>query len=132
MKRKKSSRPDRYEALYAQLLEQAERMHLSNKRRISRGLWGLLAMPVVLAVLRVLTDSSRVAFLLAWVLGMFVLCVYLIGVEYLDHQILTTLSDVTRREAEFDELLPELPQGPILRRIEQRMEQQSEQREAGE
>ena len=84
MARKKSRRDDRYEKLYAELLTQTELLHQSNKRRIRRGLWGLLVMPLVMAVLLWLTDSSRIVFLLIWVLGMFVLSAYLITVEYLD------------------------------------------------
>lgn len=120
MKKKRARSPERYEALYAELLAAAENMHEGNKRRIRRGLWGLLALPTALAVIRAVTDSSRIAFLLAWVLGMFLLCIYLIMIEYADHEILKTLNDVTRREAAFDELLPELPQGAVLRRLEQR------------
>ncbi len=120
MARKKSRRDDRYEKLYAELLTQTELLHQSNKRRIRRGLWGLLVMPLVMAVLLWLTDSSRIVFLLIWVLGMFVLSAYLITVEYLDFKVLRAMEGVSHKELDFDELL-ELDH-PIHNRIVERRE----------
>ena len=120
MARKKSRRDDRYEKLYAELLTQTELLHQSNKRRIRRGLWGLLVMPLVLALLLWLTDSSRIVFLLIWVLGMFVLSAYLITVEYLDFKVLRAMEGVSHTELDFDELL-ELDR-PIHNRIVERRE----------
>ena len=120
MAKKKSRQDDRYEKLYAELLTQTELLHQSNKRRIRRGLWGLLVMPLVLAVLLWLTDSSRIVFLLIWVLGMFLLSAYLITVEYLDFKVLRAMEGVSHKELDFDELL-ELDH-PIYNRIVERRE----------
>ena len=119
MARKPKRQVDRYEQLYTQLLTQAELLHQSNKRRIRRGLWGLLVLPAVLAVMLWLTDSSRIVFLIIWVVSMFALCAWLITVEYIDCKVLRALNDVSETELEFDELLPEL-EGPIRTRIAER------------
>ena len=124
MARKKSRRDDRYEKLYAELLTQTELLHQSNKRRIRRGLWGLLVMPLVMAVLLWLTDSSRIVFLLIWVLGMFVLSAYLITVEYLDYKVLRAMEGVSHTELDFDELLK--LDRPIHNRIVERRAQMSD------
>ena len=124
MARKKSRRDDRYEKLYAELLTQTELLHQSNKRRIRRGLWGLLVMPLVLAVLLWLTDSSRIVFLLIWVLGMFLLSAYLITVEYLDFKVLRAMEGVSHTELDFDELLK--LDRPIHNRIVERRAQMSD------
>ena len=124
MARKKSRRDDRYEKLYAELLTQTELLHQSNKRRIRRGLWGLLVMPLVMAVLLWLTDSSRIVFLLIWVLGMFVLSAYLITVEYLDYKVLRAMEGVSHMELDFDELLK--LDRPIHNRIVERRAQMTD------
>ena len=59
MKKKRARRPERYETLYAELLAAAENMHEGNKRRIRRGLWGLLALPTALAVIRAVGNPGR-------------------------------------------------------------------------
>ena len=124
MAKKKSRQNDRYEKLYAELLTQTELLHQSNKRRIRRGLWGLLVMPLVLAVLLWLTDSSRIVFLLIWVLGMFLLSAYLITVEYLDFKVLRAMEGVSHTELDFDELLK--LDRPIHNRIVERRAQMSD------
>lgn len=121
MAKRKPKPDDRYEKLYARLLTQTELLHQSNKRRIRRGLWGLLVLPAVLAVLLWLTDSSRIVFLLVWVLGMFLLSAYLITVEYLDHKVLRAMEGVSHTELDFDELLK--LDRPIHNRIVERRAQ---------
>ena len=132
MAKRKPKPDDRYEKLYARLLTQTELLHQSNKRRIRRGLWGLLVLPAVLAVLLWLTGSSRIVFLLVWVLGMFLLSAYLITVEYLDHKVIRAMQGVSTEELGFDELVPELER-PIHSRIAARREEAAskpEEREA--
>ena len=119
MGKKKTNRDTRYERLYNQLLTHAELLHQSNKRRISRGLWGLVLLPFILAVLIWLTSSSKIVFLIVWVLCMFALSAWLITVEYIDHKVLRALEEAADTELEFDELLPEL-EGPIRTRIAER------------
>lgn len=95
----------RYEDLYNQLADLSMNMHKGNKRRIRIGLVLLALLPVLLIVIRWLTDSDKVVFLLIWVFCMFALCIYLISVEYIDSTLQKTLEEVTNTEAGFDELL---------------------------
>lgn len=97
---------NKYEALYAELLDRGEQLHESNKRRIRRGIILLIILPFVLEFMRRITDSDKIVFLIIWILIMFVVSAYLISVEYLDYSLESTLRDVTDTEAEFDELLP--------------------------
>lgn len=96
---------NRYEALYTQLLERGMDLHMSNKKRIRAGLIILLLLPVILGIILKMTQSDKIVFLLIWVLCMFVLCIYLISVEYIDDSVKKTLEEVTDREMNFDELL---------------------------
>ena len=105
----------RYEALYTQLLERGMDLHLSNKRRIRTGLIILLLLPVILGIILKLTGSDKIVFLIIWVICMFVLCIYLISVEYIDESVKRTLEEVTERETNFDELL--LDSGKLEERV---------------
>jgi hypothetical protein len=95
----------RYEALYTQLLERGMDMHVNNKRRIRSGLILLLLLPFILGIIRMLTQSDKIVFLIIWVFCMFVICIYLITIEYIDDTLQKTLEEVTDREAKFDDLI---------------------------
>ena len=99
----------RYEELYTQLLERGLDMHINNKKRIKVGLIILVLLPVVLGIIRRLTDSNKIVFLIIWVFCMFALCIYLITIEYIDDSIQKTLEEVTDREAVFDDLFHAIP-----------------------
>ena len=95
----------RYEELYTQLLERGMDLHANNKRRIRIGLILLLLLPAILGIILKMTGSDKIVFLLIWVFCMFVICIYLITIEYIDDSVRKTLEEVTDREADFDELL---------------------------
>ena len=110
----------RYEALYTQLLERGMDMHVNNKKRIRVGLILLLLLPFILGVIRALTQSDKIVFLIIWVFCMFVICIYLITIEYIDDALQKTLEEVTDREANFDELI--VDSGRLEERISLRRE----------
>lgn len=95
----------RYELLYTQLLERGMDMHMSNKRRIRKGIILLILLPLILGIIREVTDSDRIVFLIIWVFCMFVISIYLITVEYIDDAVQKTLADVTESETEFGGLV---------------------------
>ena len=97
----------RYEELYNRLLERGITLHENNKKRIRIGLIFLIVFTVLMILIRLITDSDRVVFMILWVVGMFAISIYLISVEYIDDSIRKTLEDVSDREAEFGELLPD-------------------------
>ena len=104
-----------YVELYERLLERGEAMHANNKKRIRVGLVLLALLPAILIIIRLLTDSDRVVFLIIWVLSMFALCIYLISIEFIDDSLRKTLEEVTEREADFGELIPD--SGAVHNRI---------------
>ena len=96
---------NRYEQLYEELRSRADSLHQRNKNMIKYGSIGMLVLPVVLFIVRWLTDSDKMVFLLVWIFSLFALAAFLIGVEYLDSRIQKTLREMTNREEEFDDLL---------------------------
>ncbi len=96
-----------YEELYDRLLERGEALHRSNKKRIRAGLIFLAVFTVAMILIRWITDSDRVVFMVLWVVGMFAASIYLISVEYIDSSIQKTLEEVTEKETSFGELIPD-------------------------
>ena len=115
----------RYEDLYNRLLERGMALHENNKKRIRAGLIFLGVFTVLMILIRLMTDSDRVVFLILWVIGMFAASIYLISVEYIDDSISKTLEDVSDRETYMGELLPdsEVVREKVQSRIQEKHEE---------
>ncbi len=136
----KNKQDIRYEMLYNRLLERGVALHENNKKRIRNGLIFMGIFSVLMILIRLMTSSDRVVFLILWIVGMFVASIYLISVEYIDDSIRKTLEDVSERETDFGELLPDseqvremvqsrimdIPGGIIDRRREKALESEGE------
>ena len=118
----------RYEELYNRLLERGITLHENNKKRIRIGLIFLIVFTVLMILIRLITDSDRVVFMILWVVGMFVASIYLISVEYIDDSIRKTLEDVSEREADFGELLPD--SAAVRERVHSRIHEKQEEIQA--
>jgi hypothetical protein len=115
------SKNSRYEQLYTQLLERGEMLHENNKKRIKHGLILLAILPLILGFIIWITGSSKIVFLIFWIICMFIISAYLISVEYLDDSVQKTLEEVTDRESDFDESLPRGRGMDLQKRIEARL-----------
>ncbi|MBO5513329.1 MAG: hypothetical protein J5961_01905 [Mogibacterium sp.] len=111
-----------YEELFNGLLGRGKALHASNKKRIRIGLIFLAVFTVGMIVIRRITESDRASFLIIWVIGMFAISIYLIGVEYIDTTLAKTLEEFTERDAEWDGLIPdsESVMGRMQTRIDDR------------
>ena len=118
----------RYEELYNRLLERGVALHENNKKRIRAGLIFLAVFTVLMILIRYITDSDRVVFMILWVVGMFAASIYLISVEYIDDSIRKTLEDVSEREADFGELLPD--SAAVRERVHSRIHEKQEEIQA--
>lgn len=118
----------RYEELYNRLLERGMALHTNNKKRIRVGLIFLGVFTVLMILIRLLTDSDRVVFLILWVIGMFITSIYLITVEYIDDSIEKTLDEVSEREAGFDDLIPDTDQ--VRKKVHSRLQEHHEEVQA--
>ena len=117
-----------YEELFNQLLERGRVLHTSNKKRIRIGMFTLAVFTITMILIRLATDSDRATFLIVWVIGMFAISIYLVGIEYIDNSIEKTLEEVTEREADWDDLIPdsESVRGIMQDRIDDRLEERRE------
>ena len=62
----------------------AEEKHRGNQRALHTGVGWLFALPVVLLVFQKLTGSSKIAILLAWIVGMFIIAAALVYISFAD------------------------------------------------
>lgn len=84
----------------------AEQVHQNNKRRIRHGLISLIVIPFVLVGILLLTDSSRIVFLIIWIACMFVAAAFLLFVAYSDWMLQATINELSRDElGELDSLI---------------------------
>ena len=88
----------RYEKMYTGIMDYADKMHAGNKKRIKVGIIILIILPFVMEIIRRLTDSDKVVFLILWIFAMFLICAYIISIEYLDHKIAKDVRDITSDE----------------------------------
>ena len=59
------------ETFYRHFVPYMEEAHHRNERSLKAGVWLLALLPAILAVVRELTDASRIVFLIFWIIGMF-------------------------------------------------------------
>lgn len=86
--------PDNTWIFYEKLLPLAQRSHKLNQRRMHTGVVWLFALPVLLYIVRNLTDSSKIAFLILWIVGMFLIAAFLVMVAYQDDELQKNLDEL--------------------------------------
>ena len=101
----------RTDTISANLRDFAEELHERNKQRIKVSTILLFVCPVVLGLIRVLTGSDKVFFMLLWLVCTFGIAIYMIGTAYYDDQIQKKLGEVTDKDADFDGLIPQFHRG---------------------
>lgn len=113
--------------MYNRLMAYAEDLHESNRKRITSAIVTLFILPVLLIVLMLMTDSSRILFLIIWIIGMFVIAAYLISIAYIDYRLQDMLNEILDMEKEYDDLMgygPEVAQERFRQRHEKLQETQ--------
>ena len=90
---------------YRNLVQYAEELHAKNKRRVKVSGIILIVLPIVLGLVRWMTDSDKTVFLIIWVLCMFLISAFLVGIEYMDHMLYKRIRKITGTEAEYDTLV---------------------------
>ncbi len=80
-------------------------LHEKNKKRVRTSAISLIALPVVLGMIRWMTDSDKTIFLIIWVICMFLLAAYLVSVEYMDRVVHTQLREITGSTEDPENLL---------------------------
>ena len=87
-----------YEKLYDMLLGYGQEIHKKNQKRIRIGLRCLIIIPLIFLALLFWTESSKIVFLILWIVSLFILAGYLIFVEYSDYKLQEKLNEISNRE----------------------------------
>ena len=94
------------EDMYVKLSGYELRIHEDNQKRIKAGIRCLWIVPMVFMFLMFLTDSSKLIFLVLWIVSLFAIAVYLVYVEYSDHKLQEQMNEIRGiEESENEDLL---------------------------
>lgn len=85
---------ERYNKLYIQLLDYVQGFHNASRKKIKKGLRSLLIVPLIFLILLFMTGSSKIVFLLLWIISMFSIGIYLITIEYVDYELQNKLKSL--------------------------------------
>lgn len=96
---------DKYHQFYLQLLAYEEENHKQNQQKIKTTIRFLLWVPLVFLALMFLTDSSKVIFLVLWIVSLFGIATYAIYVEYSDFELQEKIKHYKESENETDQYL---------------------------
>ena len=94
---------DKYKKAYDMVMNYEEQVHQKNQKRISIGLKCIFIIPLIFLALLFWTDSSKVIFLILWIVSLFILAVYLITVEYMDYNLMERMAKLNGQEREIED-----------------------------
>lgn len=73
--------------IFNKMLDYYTQSHRKNKKRIRVGMVCMIVIPLIFLVLMFTMNSSKIVYLVFWIISLFALCTYLIAVEYMDYNL---------------------------------------------
>ena len=91
----------RLREMYDKLVGYEKTIHEQNQKRIKIGLICIYIIPLFfLVLLMIVPDSSKIIFLVLWIVSLFAIAVYLIGVEYVDYKLQEKMNEISGCDAQ--------------------------------
>lgn len=91
----------RLREMYDKLVGYEKTIHEQNQKRIKIGLRCIYINPLFfLVLLMIVPDSSKIIFLVLWIVSLFAIAVYLIGVEYVDYKLQEKMNEIRGCDAQ--------------------------------
>jgi Ca2+/Na+ antiporter len=112
--------------IYNKMVDYQQKLHVRNQKRIKIGIRCIYIIPAVFLVLLFLTNSSKIIFLVLWIVSLFLIAVYLIYVEYADYKIQEQLNIIEGNEGKTPDSLIDLT--PVEERVAVAVERMEEAR----
>lgn len=78
---------------YEKIMQYQRGLHEKNQMRIKIGIKLVIIIPLIFLIVMFKQDSSKVIFLILWIVSLFVISAYLITVEYMDYQVQLKLNE---------------------------------------
>ena len=112
----------RLREMYDKLVGYEKTIHEQNQRRIKIGLRCIYFIPLFfLVLLMIVPDSSKIIFLVLWIVSLFAIAVYLIGVEYVDYKLQEKLNEISGSDTQ--SVSPVVQMDDMVQEIAERVEQ---------
>lgn len=105
-----------YRKAYDEILKAQEELHNKNVKRIRWGIRMAIFFPLIFMTLMFVMGSSKTTYLVLWIVSMFLICAYIIYVEYYDYNLQKMLQKTGIKTTDIEQLLPE--NGIEARKIE--------------
>ena len=93
---------DKYRKAYNMVIEYEKEAHRKNQKRIAVGLKLIIIIPLIFLALLFFTGSSKVIFLILWIVSLFILAAYLITVEYMDYNLMERMAKLRGQDEEME------------------------------
>ena len=114
----------RLREMYDKLVGYEKTIHEQNQKRIKIGLRCIYIIPLFfLVLLMIVPDSSKLIFLVLWIVSLFAIAVYLIGVEYVDYKLQEKMNEISGRDAQCMSVSPVVQIDDRVQEIAERVEQ---------
>ena len=93
---------DKYRKAYNMVIEYEKEAHRKNQKRIAVGLKLIIIIPLIFLALLFFTGSSKVIFLILWIVSLFILAAYLITVEYMDYNLMERMAELRGQDEDME------------------------------
>lgn len=114
----------RLREMYDKLVGYEKTIHEQNQKRIKIGLRCIYIIPLFfLVLLMIVPDSSKIIFLVLWIVSLFAIAVYLIGVEYVDYKLQEKMNEISGCDAQNMSVSPVVQIEDRVQKIAERVEQ---------
>lgn len=90
------------EQSFEKIMEYENKIHEKNQQRIKIGIRLVIIIPLIFLTVMFKLDSSKVVFLVLWIVSLFVISLYLIVVEYMDYQMQEKLKELGFKDEDAD------------------------------
>lgn len=94
---------DKYRKAYNMVIEYEKEAHRKNQKRIAVGLKLIIIIPLIFLALLFFTGSSKVIFLILWIVSLFILAAYLITVEYMDYNLMERMAKLRGHDEDMED-----------------------------
>lgn len=93
---------DKYRKAYNMVIEYEKEAHRKNQKRIAVGLKLIIIIPLIFLAMLFFTGSSKVIFLILWIVSLFILAAYLITVEYMDYNLMERMAKLRGQDDDME------------------------------
>lgn len=118
---KENAENEKLQKMYDMVMDYENTLHERNQKRIKIGLRCIYIIPAIFLFLMFTTGSSKIIFLVFWILSLFVIAAYLICVEYVDYNLQQKMHEINGEENGEVEALIDLPE-PVEEKVVQVVE----------